>query len=298
MGMLARKSGRSPFGMLEDASGAVNAGGAAVFRGASGRCAKIKNRMNALIQKLIELQSVDLRKAELRQQIDAFPKRLAQIEQTIQASRDSVAQAKQRVVDLHKDRKKLELDAEDWRTKIRKYKDQLYQVKSNEAYKALQEEIRGAEVEMTRAEDRLLEEMVGGEKAEEEVKRAESALAEAEKTARSEREKLLAAKTVIEKDYAEADEASKKLLAELPGDIVDHYHRIARRHGGIALAAVSDEACSMCSVRIRPHVMQLLRQSGNGEIFHCETCTRILYFIEKPAPAETTPQASAAEAGN
>jgi predicted nucleic acid-binding Zn-ribbon protein len=295
--MLARKSGRSALGMLEDAGGAVNAGAAAVPT-ASGRCAKIKTRMNALIQKLIELQSVDLRKAELRQQIDAFPKSLAQIEQTLQTSRDSLAKAKQRVVDLHKDRKKLELDVEDWRAKIRKYKDQLYQVKSNEAYKALQEEIRGAEAEMSRAEDRLIEEMVGGEKAEEEVKQAESALAETEKTARDEREKLLAAKGVFEKEYAEADEASKTLLAGLPGDIVDHYHRIARRHGGVALAAVSDEACSMCSVRIRPHVMQLLRQSGNGEIFHCETCTRILYFVEKPAPVETTSQASAAEAIN
>ena len=254
--------------------------------------------MNALIQKLIELQDVDLRKAELHQKIDAFPQNLARIEKTIQIAKDAIAQAKQRVADLHKDRKKLELDVEDWRGKIRKYKDQLYQVKSNEAYKALQEEIRGAEGEMTRAEDRLLEEMVGGEEAEGEVKRAEKALAEVEAVGHAEREQLLSVKAGIEKEYAEADAASKVLLADLPDEIVDHYHRIARRHGGIAVAAVSDEACSMCSVRIRPHVMQLLRQSENGEIFHCETCTRILYFLEKPAPAETSAEASVAEAGS
>jgi uncharacterized protein len=258
--------------------------------------------MNALIQKLIELQSVDLRKAALHQQVDAFPQSLARIDQAVQNARDGVAQAKRRVADLHKDRKKLELDVEDWRSKIRKYKDQLYQVKSNEAYKALQEEIRGAEAEMARAEDRLLDQMLGGEKAEAEVKRAESALAEEEATARGERDKLLADKASIEKDYAEADATSKALLSGLPADIVDHYHRIARRHGGIALAPVTDEACSMCSVRIRPHVVQLLRQAENGEIFHCETCTRILYFVEKQPPkepsAEATPEASVAETGN
>ncbi|HVB35115.1 MAG TPA: hypothetical protein VNJ52_12185 [Patescibacteria group bacterium] len=254
--------------------------------------------MNALIQKLIELQSVDLRKAELRQQADAFPESLAQIDHVIQTAQSAVALAKQRVLDLHKGRKKLELDVEDWRGKIRKYKDQLYQVKSNEAYKTLQEEIRGAEGEMGRAEDRLLNEMVGGEEAEAEVKRAEAALAEVETAARAEREKLLAEKAVIEKEYAETDAESKSLLEGLPVDVVDHYHRIARRHGGIAVAAVSDEACSMCSVRIRPHVVQLLRQSEEGEIFHCETCTRILYFVEKPAPAETAPEASVAEAGS
>ena len=255
--------------------------------------------MNALIQKLIELQSVDLRKAELHQQIDAFPESLARIDQSIQTAKSAVSQAKQRVLDLQKDRKKLELDVEDWRGKIRKYKDQLYQVKSNDAYKALQQEINVAEADMGRAEDRLLEQMVSAEQIEDEVKRAERSLAEVETAARGEREKVLASKSKIEKEYAGMDAESKKLLAGLPGEIVDHYHRIARRHGGIAVAAVADdEACSMCSVRIRPHVMQLLRQSENGEIFHCETCTRILYFVEKPAPAETTPQASVAEAGN
>ncbi|HVB98796.1 MAG TPA: hypothetical protein VNJ12_05610 [Candidatus Dormibacteraeota bacterium] len=276
--------------------------GAPSARSFAESCARIVERMNALIQKLIELQNVDSRKAELQQKIDAFPGSLGRIEQTIQTAKGAVAQARQRVADLHKDRKKLELDVEDWRGKIRKYKDQLYQVKTNDAYKALQEEIRGAETEMTRAEDRLLEEMVGGEEAEGEVKRAEKALAEVEGAARAERESLLASKAGVEKEYAEADAASKVLLADLPDDIVDHYHRIARRHGGIALAAVSDEACSMCSVRIRPHVMQLLRQSGSGEVFHCETCTRILYFVEKPAPkeppAETAPEASVAEAGS
>jgi predicted nucleic acid-binding Zn-ribbon protein len=254
--------------------------------------------MNDVIKKLIELQSVDLRKSDLHRQIDAFPQSLARIDQTVQTARDAVSQSKQRILDLQKGRKKFELDVEDWRGKIRKYKDQLYQVKSNDAYKALQEEIRVAEAEMTRAEDRLLEEMVGAETAEDEVKRAERSLAEVESGARAEREQLLANQAEIEKEYAEADAVSKSLLAGLPGETVDHYHRIARRHGGVALAAVSDEACSMCSVRIRPHVMQLLRQSDNGEIFHCETCTRILYFVEKPAPAETTPQASVAEAGN
>jgi uncharacterized protein len=258
--------------------------------------------MNALIQKLIELQGVDLRKDGLRQQVDAFPENLARIDHSVQSAQSAVAHAKQRVLDLHKDRKKLELDVDDWRGKIHKYKDQLYQVKSNDAYKALQEEIRGAEGQMNRAEDRLLEEMVGGEEAESAVKQAEAALAETAATARVEKERLLAEKATIEKEYAEADATSKALLADLPADIVDHYHRIARRHGGIAVAAVSDEACSMCSVRIRPHVMQLLRQSENGEIFHCETCTRILYLIEKQTPketpAETAPEASVAEASS
>ncbi len=256
--------------------------------------------MNERIQKLIELQELDLHIAQLRRQVDAFPQQLAEIERSSEAARTALASAKQRVLDLHKGRKKHELDIEDWRGKILKYKDQVLQVKSNDAYRALQEEIRGAEAELGKAEDRLLEQMVGGEQAEKDVKRAEAALAEAETAARLRRERVQAEREQVEKEMAEMQAASQARLAELPQDLVDHYHRIARRHGGIAVAAVRDEACSMCSVRIRPHVMQLLRQSEGQEIFHCETCTRILYFVEKPAAAtaEAAPEASAAETGN
>jgi predicted nucleic acid-binding Zn-ribbon protein len=253
--------------------------------------------MNALIQKLIELQAVDLRAADLRKQIDAFPQQISRIDQSLKGARDAVAQAKQRVTDLQKDRKKLELDVEDWRGKIKKYKDQIYQVKSNEAYKALQEEIRNAEAEMGRIEDRLLEEMVGAEDADRAVKEAERLLAEAEAKARTDREQVMGEKAGVEKELAEVEAVSKARLSELPGDLVDHYQRIARKHEGIALAAVREEACSMCSVRIRPHVMQQLRQPENPDIFHCETCTRILYYVEKK-PAEEKKEASTAEAGN
>ncbi len=255
--------------------------------------------MNPVIQKLLELQTEDLRAAELRRQIGAFPAELARIDNAVRAAERAVAQAKQRVQDLHKDRKKLELDVEDWRDKIRKYKDQIYQLKSNEAYRAMQEEIRAAEAELGRAEDRLLEQMVGAEDSDRAVKEGERALAAAEAAGRGEREEVASQKAVVEKELAEVEAASKACLAGLPGDLVDHYHRLARRHGGVALAAVRDEACSMCSVRIRPHVMQLLRQANSDEeIFHCETCTRILYFVEAKAPAAAPQEAPAAEPGN
>ncbi|HEV2387507.1 MAG TPA: hypothetical protein VGS20_09650 [Candidatus Acidoferrales bacterium] len=252
--------------------------------------------MNATMQKLVELQTLDLRLAGLRRQIEAFPGRLAEIERQLQAARDAVSAATRHVTDLHKNRKTLELDVEDWREKIRKYKEQLYQVKTNEAYKALQEEIRNAEGEMSRAEDRLLEQMVGDEEADRQVKEARRALAEAEISAKAERERLLAEQAGVEKEHSEVEAAAKAHLADLPEELVDHYRRIARRHGGVALAAAREECCSMCSVRIRPHVMQMLRQAENSEIIHCETCTRILYYEEKKeAPAAQT---SMAEAGN
>ena len=79
--------------------------------------------------------------------------------------------------------------------------------------------------------------------------------------------------------------------AAVPEDLVDHYERIAKRHGGIALAEVRGEGCGQCGVHIRPHVIQQIERPTNEELFHCETCTRILYYSAHnvaQAPASAT----------
>ena len=88
-----------------------------------------------------------------------------------------------------------------------------------------------------------------------------------------------------------------KAVAAVPEDLVDHYERIAKRHGGISLAEIRGEGCGQCGVHIRPHVIQKLQRPENEEFFHCETCTRILYYADhKPAQAPASAAASTAVA--
>ena len=42
-------------------------------------------------------------------------------------------------------------------------------------------------------------------------------------------------------------------------------------------------------MRVLPHIYQELRRESNHEVFHCETCGRILYFVE--AASVNTPAA-------
>jgi len=242
--------------------------------------------MHPNLKHLIALQSLDLRLAELHTALASFPKRLAEVDARVAAAKAELARAKDALLTSLKDRKKYELDVEQWKERARKYKDQSYEVKSNEAYKALQHEVQMAEAEIAKAEDRLLERMMAGEEYEREVKAAEKAIKEVEAEAQAGRAK-------IQTEQAEAQKISDQLAAErqlavaaIPEDVLDHYHRIAKKHAGVALAEVRDETCTMCRVRVRPHVFQELRRLESEEIFHCESCTRILYYTE---PAAATP---------
>ena len=238
--------------------------------------------MHPSLKHLIQLQTIDLRLNELRTLLAGFPKRLAGVEARVGTARQQLAGAKEALTKSLKDRKKYELDVEQWKEKARKYKDQIYEVKTNEAYKALQHEIQNAEAEIAQAEDRLLERMVAGEEHERQVKAADRTLREVEGSAEVERRAIAEEQAAAQKEFEAATAARQQAAAGVPEDLLDLYQRIARRHNGVALAEIREETCTMCRVRVRPHIYQELRRENSQEIFHCESCTRILYYTEQP----------------
>jgi predicted nucleic acid-binding Zn-ribbon protein len=243
----------------------------------------------------MQVQSVDLRLNDVRARLATFPKKLAELDTRIAAARGEVDHSKAAQLATIKDRKKYELDVEQWKEKVRKYKDQTSQIKTNEAYKALQHEVQMAEAEIAKAEDRLLEQMVASEEYDRRIKASEKSLKEVEEIVRGERAKVESEKAAAEKEFAELNAERERLAAEIPEDMRDHYERIAKKHNGVSLAEVRDEKCTACGMRVRPHVFQEMRRANSEEMFHCETCTRILYYIEPvvaPAAASAT-QASA-----
>src|SRR5579862_7975203 len=239
--------------------------------------------MHPHLKSLIELQAVDFRLIGIRERLTRFPKRLAEVEAQVTAARQQVTAAKESLLTGQKERKTYEMDVEQWKERAKKYRNQSGEVKTNEAYKALLHEIQNAEDEMAKAEDRLLERMVSGEEYDRQVKAAEAAVKEIEAAAGKERQAIQAEYNAAQKELTAAEEARAAAIATVPEDLVDHYERIAKRHGGIALAEIRGEGCGQCGVHIRPHVIQLLQRDGNEEFYHCETCTRILYYADHSA---------------
>jgi len=250
--------------------------------------------MHPHLKSLIELQAVDLRLLGIRERLDRFPKHLAEVEAQVTAAKQKVAGAKESLLTGQKERKTFEMDVDQWKERAKKYRGQSGEVKSNEAYKALLHEIANAEAEIAKAEDRLLERMVSGEEYDRQVKAAEAAVKEVEAAAGKERQAIQAEYNATQKELAAAEAVRAAAKASVPEDLVDHYERIAKRHGGIALAEIRGEGCGQCGVHIRPHVIQQLQRDSNEGFFHCETCTRILYYAHnaaEPAP----PAASSAQ---
>jgi uncharacterized protein len=253
--------------------------------------------MQENIKRLVELQDVDVRLTAVRHALAGFPARLAQIEARLAAAKKRLADARDAHTTSLKDRKKYELDVEQWKEKAKKYRDQSYEVKTNEAFRALQHEIANAEKEMARAEDRLLERMVAGEEYDVQIKAADAALKEAEAVAAKEKA-ALAEERVAEETKLHAAEAERgTVVAGISEELLTEYQRVAKSRG-TALAAVVNESCHACGMHVRPHVYQVLRRAGSEEIFHCETCARILYYAEPAVPAALAGDGAATASGS
>src|SRR5260370_1963635 len=239
--------------------------------------------MHPAIPHLIELQRVDHQIAVLRAELDGFPKRIREAEAKLGSARADVASTKEAHAEIIAERKKFEFDAQQWKDRARKYRDQSGAVKTNEAYKALQHEIANAESEVAKADDRQLEVMMAAEEIERRVKIAEARLKEAEQAVAAERKDIQAQGAEKKKQLEAATAERDKIITPVPEDLRELYARIAKRHNGTAMAEARDGQCRGCGMPVLPHILQALRTETNEEAFRCESCGLILYTLE-PIP--------------
>lgn len=240
--------------------------------------------MHPAIPHMMDVQEVDHRIVALRAEIESFPRLVMEADAKLNGARAALAAAKEAHTTNLTERKKLELDTQQWKDRAKKYREQSGAVKTNEAYKALQHEIANAETEVARAEDRQLEIMIAGESGELRVKNAEKNLREAEEKVAAEKRKLQALSHEKKKELEAALAERERRIAPVPEDLRDLYARVAKRHNGTAMARVRDGQCGGCGMRVLPHIVQELRQEANEEIYRCETCGLILYTLEPIVP--------------
>jgi predicted nucleic acid-binding Zn-ribbon protein len=241
--------------------------------------------MHPAIGQLQELQVLDQLIAALQSDLAGLPKRMRDADAQLNGARAAVSSAKTAQAQALAERKKFEIDVEQWKERAKKYRAQSASVKTNEAYKALQREIANAEAEASHAEDRVLNQMMAIEEAEGHTRHFEADLKEAERG-------IAAEKTLIESQYR--DEKKKlevalgnreELAKKIPEVLLELYARIAKRLPGSVMAEVRDHQCKGCGMRVLPHVIQLLKNDVDEEVFRCETCGRILYTLEPISPA-------------
>src|SRR5215831_5905561 len=130
---------------------------------------------------VIRLQEIDNRLAELAREIASLPVHISEIEKKLVSHERKLEADRAALLANQKERKKCEGDIQVQEQKITKLKDQMLGAKTNDQYRAFQNEIEFCQKEIRKAEDRILQLMSESEPLDKNVKIAETAL-KAEKT--------------------------------------------------------------------------------------------------------------------
>jgi predicted nucleic acid-binding Zn-ribbon protein len=247
--------------------------------------------MNADLQRLIELQRLDSLIHDAERKVADEPTRRQALDARLEAARQQVAAARDRLSHNQTARREIEKDVALHQGRLSKYRDQLMNVKTNVEYQAMQKEMAFAQTEVKALEDRILEGMLESDELTAVVKEAEAGLAATTREIETEKQALGSEIVVLKKTIEETSAQRNEVIAGLDAKVLATFQQVASRRNGVAVAEAKDGICTICHVRLRPQIFNTVRR--NEEIIQCDSCQRILYF--KPAAsAAAAPAAPAA----
>jgi len=234
---------------------------------------------------LRELQEAD-------QRLRALEQRKASHDRAVKVRASQNEQHKQRIEHLHQqelearraaDQKELEVRSK--RDDIKRLQQQQMQVKDNRQFQALQNEIKFAELAITKIEDDMLGDYTEIEEAQNRVQAAKDELAGHERDLEELRRQIEEKKAEVDQEIETFRRQREAIASQLPRKVVAQFQRIADRLDGEALAPVlreeggGDFVCGGCHMTVTQNTYVVLAGGGSpANLIICPNCSRILYL--------------------
>lgn len=237
--------------------------------------------MDEQIKRLTQLQAALDEAARADQKKKRLPAELAQAEATLTAAQKQCAAAAALLEKEENLRKDLEGKIDAHRAKATRLRAQLDALTTPAQVAAVEHEIEFVTGEADRFETEALESLERSESEE----AAHTTAREASDEAAANRAVIRAGVASRDAEYA-AEIATQKACATalrptIDADLLAEFDRIARARAGIGIARAVQQQCNGCRMGIR---LQVWMRLCEGERAHCDSCGRMLYYDDAPAP--------------
>lgn len=242
--------------------------------------------MRSDLERLIALQRLDSTAQDAERRLAEEPERLKAVDGKLEAMREELGRARDRLATSQEARRALEKDVSMHQGRLSKFREQAMAVKTNQEYHAVQHEIAFAQSEIKAIEDQLLERMLEADELTASSKRAEAELAVEQKAGEAEKRAIAVEQASLKDLLERLRDERRTLVAAIPSDVLHVFELVASRRNGVAVAEARDGICTICHVRLRPQVFNTIRR--NEDILRCDSCGRILFFVPLAPAASVT----------
>lgn len=227
------------------------------------------------MEDLLVIQDKDRRLARLTQEAKDIPLRKKELDRRLDAHRCSLEQANEDLKKATASVKQTEGEIELLNGKIRKYKEQQFQIKNNDEYRALEHEIEKAGKDISALED---QELIGMGQTDEVKKRIE----EIQKGMKADEAHIAKDMLLLDERGAALKEQLDALLQErekcaagIPPDMLSRYERIMNHLKDVAIVPIENGSCGGCHMNLPPQVINNAKKDDSLTV--CTYCGRIVY---------------------
>ncbi len=232
--------------------------------------------MNEQIKKLIELQQIDSGIYELSGEKERKPLEFEAEKQKLEQKKTKLKELRDELKSVEVERKNLEIDLESKQINVAKYESQLFQIKTNKEYNALQKEIDGLKADNSLIEDKILELLERIDTINNDIAREKETLKTEEDAFLEFRKRYEAQLEQLKEELSEFNKKREDAVLLIEPKTLAVYERILKNKDGLALVKVEDGACQGCFMSLPPQTINDLRMGER--LVACENCTRLLYL--------------------
>lgn len=225
---------------------------------------------------LIQAQALDRVIDDLTFQKESIPKNIQRHADSLKAEEQISLTIKKEIEESQRARRQDELEVETKNTHIKKLNAQLFEVKTNKEYQAMQSEIEGAKTQRAKAEDGVLQKMMAEDEKKIELAKAQEQFKRLEQEFKTTESALKVKLADIERELAVKLQERVGVVQHIEGKILGIYERIRKNTEGVALAQIQGGTCGACYMSIRPQLR--IEISKQSELIFCDNCARILYL--------------------
>ena len=232
--------------------------------------------INEQIKILVELQKIDGEIYALKKELKAHPEEQKVIDQAFAKKKAHLKAAEEDLKAVQMKQKQKEGDLASREEKIAKLQGQLYSLKSNKEYSAMELEIKGHKADKSLLEEDILRMLDAVDQAKTSAAKEKDLLAGEEKEYRAACDVLKKQAAGIEAKMQELQEKRKAYVPNVEAKLLSQYERILKGLEGLALVPVVHNSCGGCHMELPPQVVN--ETQAHDKWIVCESCARILYW--------------------
>jgi len=230
------------------------------------------------VELLLRLQDCDVKLRQLVADKADHPRQLAELKVAFKNAGKECEHAREELKQLQASIKKMELEVESNKAHIGKFSTQMFQVKTNQEYQALDKEIQNLKQKNTQGEDQILEMLMTVDETNKKIVSKQVELVAEEKRLKEQEELVGQRLKNIEVEMAQLQEQRRVLVSQANEEALAMYERVFRNKPDVAVVKLENYTCLGCHMSLTHQIVADVKRGV--ELVQCENCSRILYLAE------------------